>query len=39
MGVSDPPTNLFCGNDPMAMGAYETLKEAGLCIPEDVAVV
>jgi LacI family transcriptional regulator len=39
MRVSDPPTALFCGNDPVAMGAYEALKEAGLRIPEDVAVV
>ena len=35
----DPPTAIFCGNDPMAMGAYEALKERGLRIPEDVAVV
>jgi LacI family transcriptional regulator len=39
MRVSDPPTAIFCGNDPMAMGAYEGLKERGLRIPEDVAVV
>src|SRR3712207_6806181 len=39
MRVSDPPTAIFCGNDPMAMGAYEALKERGLRIPEDVAVV
>lgn len=39
MRVSDPPTAIFCGNDPMAMGAYEALKEDGLRIPEDVALV
>jgi LacI family transcriptional regulator len=39
MRVSDPPTAIFCGNDPMAMGTYEALKERGLRIPEDVAVV
>jgi LacI family transcriptional regulator len=39
MWVPDPPTAIFCGNDPMAMGAYEALKERGLRIPEDVAVV
>ncbi len=37
--VQDPPTAIFCGNDPTAMGAYEALKERGLRIPEDVAVV
>lgn len=34
-----PPTALFCGNDQTAMGAYEAIKELGLRIPEDVAVV
>jgi LacI family transcriptional regulator len=37
--ASDPPTALFCGNDPIAMGAYEALKELGLRLPENVAVV
>lgn len=37
--ASAPPTAIFCGNDQMAMGAYEALKEIGLRIPEDVAVV
>jgi LacI family transcriptional regulator len=39
MRVTDPPTAIFCGNDPMAMGAYEAIKGWGLRIPEDVAVV
>jgi LacI family transcriptional regulator len=34
-----PPTAIFCGNDVMAMGCYEALKESGLAIPTDVAVV
>lgn len=29
---------LFCGNDNAARGAYQALLEAGLSIPEDVAV-
>ncbi|MEJ2019520.1 MAG: LLM class flavin-dependent oxidoreductase, partial [Maritimibacter sp.] len=33
------PTALLCANDLMAVGCYEFLKEAGLRIPEDVAVV
>ena len=39
MRVPDPPTAIFCCNDQTAMGAYEALKERGLHIPEDVAVV
>ena len=37
--ISDPPTAIFCGNDPTAMGTYEAFKERGIRIPEDVAVV
>ncbi|GAA4766961.1 LacI family DNA-binding transcriptional regulator [Microbacterium gilvum] len=37
--ADDPPTALFCGTDRMAMGAYDAAREAGLRIPEDVAVV
>lgn len=37
--ASDRPTALFCGNDRMAMGAYDAIKERGLRIPHDVAVV
>lgn len=36
---ADPPTAIFCGTDRMAMGAYDAIKERGLCIPGDVAVV
>jgi LacI family transcriptional regulator len=39
MRVPEPPPAIFCGNDPTAMGAYEALKEYGLRIPDDVAVV
>jgi LacI family transcriptional regulator len=39
MLTPNPPTALFCGTDQTAMGAYEALKERGLRIPEDVAVV
>jgi LacI family transcriptional regulator len=37
--VTDPPSALFCGTDRMAMGAFDAIREAGLRIPEDVAVV
>ncbi|MFJ8129127.1 LacI family DNA-binding transcriptional regulator [Streptomyces hydrogenans] len=36
---ADRPTALFCANDRMAMGAYDAIKERGLRIPDDVAVV
>ena len=39
MGLDDPPTAIFCGNDWMAMGAYDSLRELGLSIPGDVSVI
>ncbi|MCI0711191.1 MAG: LacI family DNA-binding transcriptional regulator [Chloroflexi bacterium] len=39
LSLSDPPTALFCFNDQMAMGAYEAVKERGLGIPEDIAII
>ena len=36
----DPkPDGVYCFNDPTAMGAMTTILEAGLRIPEDIAVV
>ncbi|HLZ17389.1 MAG TPA: LacI family DNA-binding transcriptional regulator [Cyclobacteriaceae bacterium] len=34
-----PPDAIFATNDPMAMGAMMAIKEKGLKIPQDVAVV
>jgi LacI family transcriptional regulator len=39
MKMARPPTAIFCGNDAMALGCYEALKELGLSIPQDVSVV
>lgn len=39
LDLADPPTALFCANDRMAMGAYDAIKERGLRIPQDVAVI
>jgi LacI family transcriptional regulator len=39
MALDDPPTAIFCSNDRMAVGCYESLKEQGLRIPDDVSVV
>jgi LacI family transcriptional regulator len=36
----DPlPDGVFCCNDPIAMGAIRAILEAGLSIPEDIAIV
>jgi len=32
------PTAIFCENDEMAMGAIQCIRQAGLRIPEDIAV-
>ena len=39
MALPVPPTAIFCGNDLMALGCYEALKEMGLSIPKDIAVI
>jgi LacI family transcriptional regulator len=37
--LPDRPTGVFCFNDSVAMGAYEAVKQLGLSIPNDVAIV
>ncbi|WP_113893452.1 LacI family DNA-binding transcriptional regulator [Roseiarcus fermentans] len=39
MALATPPTAIFCANDLMAVGCYEALRELGLEIPDDVAVM
>lgn len=39
LDLREPPTAIFCANDRMAMGAYDAIKERGLRIPTDIAVV
>jgi len=36
---SDPPDGIFCHNDPLAIGAMHTILDAGLRIPEDIALI
>ena len=39
MQLREPPTAIFCFSDFMAVGAYNALRERGLSIPGDVAVM
>lgn len=39
LGLDRPPTALLCGNDRMALGAYDAIKELGLQVPGDVSVI
>ena len=39
LAVVPVPDGVFCYNDPVAIGAMRALLEAGLKVPEDVAVV
>lgn len=38
-GKTETPDALFCGNDQIARGATDELRDRGLRVPEDVAVV
>jgi LacI family transcriptional regulator len=37
--LRSPATALLCGNDRMALGAYDAIRELGLSIPHDVSVI
>jgi LacI family transcriptional regulator len=37
--LNPTPDGVFCYNDPMAIGAIHAILEAGLRIPEDIAVI
>ncbi|HET8843527.1 MAG TPA: LacI family DNA-binding transcriptional regulator [Ktedonobacteraceae bacterium] len=39
LSLPEPPDAVFCFNDLMALGALSVLHEAGLRIPQDVAIV
>ena len=36
---AEPPDALFCGNDQIARGAADALRERGIGVPDDVAIV
>ncbi len=37
--LPDSPTAFFCGNDLIALGVYEAIREMGLSIPDDISIV
>jgi LacI family transcriptional regulator len=37
--LPERPTGVFCFNDSVAMGAYEAVRQLGLSIPNDIAIV
>ncbi len=39
LSLRHPPTALLCGNDRMALGAYDAIKERGLRVPDDISVI
>lgn len=39
LSLEQPPDGVFTYNDPMAIGAIEAILDAGLRVPEDVAVI
>ncbi len=39
LALGRPPTAIFCGNDMMALGCFDALKEAGRAIPSGMAVI
>lgn len=39
LSLAEPPDAVFCFNDLMALGAMSVLHEAGLRIPQDIAII
>jgi LacI family transcriptional regulator len=39
LGLSDPPTALFAGNNQMTIAVMRSLRNAGMRVPEDIALV
>jgi LacI family transcriptional regulator len=37
--LNPPPDGVFCFNDPLAIGAIDTIQRAGLRVPGDIAVI
>ncbi|HHY53914.1 MAG TPA: substrate-binding domain-containing protein [Chloroflexi bacterium] len=39
LSLAEPPSAVFCFNDRLAMGAYDAIRQRGLRIPQDIAVI
>jgi len=39
LDLPHPPSAVFCFNDRLAMGAYDAIRQRGLRIPQDIAVI
>lgn len=39
LSLPKPPTAVFAGNDEMAVGMYQAVRQAGLRVPEDLSIV
>src|SRR5207247_1663581 len=39
LGLDPKPDGVFCYNDPVAAGAIKAILEAGLTVPNDIAVI
>ncbi len=39
LSLNPQPDGVFCYNDPIGIGAIDTILEAGLRVPEDIAVI
>lgn len=39
LALDAPPTAVFCANDLMAIGALDAVRQAGITLPADVAIV
>ena len=39
MALTCPPSAIFCANDALAIGALDSLREDGLKVPDDVALI
>lgn len=39
LALPKPPTAVFAGNDEMAVGVYQSVRRAGLRVPDDLSIV
>lgn len=39
LALQPQPTAVFCANDLMAIGAMDSIREVGLAIPDDIAIM